>query len=184
MRRYTIPVLFVLEQSLMNEKPKKLPPQSNNNQPVSLVTIVLVIAILGLLATIILRSISPTTRTSETNFKVQSAVDSGTAPIIERVVLREVWRDNLLIVYQDIYFSDADGDAAQVDFTLLETTAEEVYVDDGIVSERPQEQQEGAVHTAIWTCHSGRHTVTLQVELIDQNDNRSAPYQFTVTCRN
>lgn len=162
----------------MSDKPKKVF-QASNKQA-SIVTVVLVMAILALLAVILLRALSPTS-SDEANAET---VNAGTAPVISHVALREVWTDESLVVYQDVYFTDADGDAARVDFTLIETTAEDVYVEDGIISERPEVQREIAIHTGTWTCHSGRHTVTLQVEIIDQNNNRSAAHMFTITCRN
>ena len=167
----------------MDEKPKNLAElPADNSQSVSLVTVILVIAILGLLVSIILRSMPD--NGSDTNDIRGQSVDGGSAPVISRILLREEWQNNTLVVYQDIYFTDADGDASRVDFTLVETTATEVHVEDGIVTERPEAQREGTAHTGTWTCHSGTHTVTLQVALIDQNDNRSADHMFTITCRN
>jgi hypothetical protein len=171
----------------MDKKSKNLPPTPNNQS--SLVSMILVIAILGLLATIIIRALTPAVSdadiTNEQPTTVHDeSIDAGRAPVISRVVLREEWRDDELLVYQDIYFSDVDGDASRVDFTLIETTAENVYIDDGIISARPEVQRTGTLHTATWTCHSGAHTVTLQVELVDQNDQHSAAHLFTITCRN
>jgi hypothetical protein len=171
----------------MDEKSKNLPPNTNNQS--SLVTVILVIAIVVLLGVILIRALtpqSPDIPVIELQPTVTDGqwVDTGSAPVISRVVLREEWRDDELLVYQDIYFSDADGDASRVDFTLIETTAENVYIDDGIISARPEMQRTGTLHTATWTCHSGAHTVTLQVELVDQNDQHSAAHLFTITCRN
>ena len=169
----------------MDEKPKNLAELPDNQpQSVSLVTVILVIAILGVLASIILRSLSGSVAVDSSDIGAQS-INSGSAPVISRVVLREEWQDDVLLVYEDIYFTDADGDASRADFTLVETNAAEVHVEDGIITSRPEEQRQGAVHTATWTCHSGLHYVTLRVGLIDQNDNRSpAEHMFTITCRN
>ena len=170
----------------MDEKPKNLAEIPNNNQSVSLVTVILVIAILGVLASIILRSLtgSEAVESNDTGDVGAQSVTVGSAPVISRVALREEWQDDVLLVYEDIHFSDTDGDASRVDFTLVETNAAEVTIDDGIISERPDAQREGAIHTSTWTCHSGSHTVTLRVALIDQNDNRSDEHLFTITCRN
>jgi hypothetical protein len=170
----------------MDEKPKNLTEIPNNSQSVSLVTVILVIAILGVLASIILRSLSASeaVESSDTGDVGAQSAAVGSAPVISRVALREEWQDDVLLVYEDIHFTDADGDASRVDFTLVETNAAEVTVEDGIISERPDAQREGTVHTATWTCHSGSHTVTLSVALIDQNDNRSDEHLFTITCRN
>ena len=172
----------------MDEKPKNLAELPENNpQSVSLVTIILVIAILGVLASIILRSISDNGEADSSNtsdVRAQS-VNRGSAPVISEVVMREEWQDDELIVYADIHFSDADGDASRVDLTLVETNAGDIYVEDGIISERPADQREGTVHTVVWTCHGGAHLVTLKAALIDQNDNRSSQeHLFTITCRN
>jgi hypothetical protein len=170
----------------MDEKPKNLAEVSNNSQSVSLVTVILVIAILGVLASIILRSLSASNAGAVGNTgdnRAQSVV--GSAPVISRVALREEWQDDVLIVYGDIYFTDADGDASRVDLTLVESNAAEIYVDDGIITALPDEQRQGTVHTLTWTCEGGTHLVTLKVALIDQNDNRSpAEHMFTITCRN
>jgi hypothetical protein len=109
--------------------------------------------------------------------------DSNTAPVISNIMMREEWTDSGLIIFQDIAFTDGDGDAARADFTLVETSYDRVDVKDGIVTEHPTDQRAGAIHTAKWTCSRRNYTVTLQVELIDQNHNRSEPYTFTLTCR-
>ena len=76
----------------MDEKPKNLAELPDNQpQSVSLVTVILVIAILGVLASIIVRSFRSSVDVDSgdrVDVRAQS-INSGSAPVISRVVLRE-----------------------------------------------------------------------------------------------
>lgn len=103
-------------------------------------------------------------------------------PVINALEIREVWEDEVLVIYTDIHFSDADGDASRLELDLLEATREGASVWDGIITVRPAEQRAGATHTFPFDCQ-GTAVYTLGVRLIDQNSNSSKTAEHIITCR-
>jgi hypothetical protein len=104
-------------------------------------------------------------------------------PIIDHTELREDRSPEKLVIFTDIYFKDADGDANFVDYELIRSSVERDFdIRDGHF--RPSSnQKEGTFITGTWTC--GRrinYEVTLAATIYDQAGHKSNVVEYTIKC--
>ena len=122
-------------------------------------------------------TLSPTRSPTRTPTPVPSL-----APVISNVRLRYDKTSNGMVVYQDIYYQDVNGDAYWLDYTLVSTTADSVTIKDGSTRSSSSQQKSGAVDTGVWTCGSGKYSVTLQITVLDEAGHRSNALVYTMNC--
>lgn len=103
-------------------------------------------------------------------------------PAIQFVYLRKDKSSGSLIIYQDVYFVDNEGDVTSWDFEVVSSTIPDVRAEGGTLDIPSAEQKTGAVATGEWGCGDARYTVTLRVTLFDRAGNHSEPYTYTMDC--
>ncbi len=129
---------------------------------------------------------SPTrapTPTSRPSASPTPKAPAGAAPVLQSVKLRNDTSSGSLVIYQDITFSDPDGDAYKMDFELVRATTSGVRVADGTIDTPSQVQKRGATLTGTWTCGGEQYDVTLRVTILDRAGNRSNAIEYTMECR-
>ena len=104
-------------------------------------------------------------------------------PEITNVVVREDASGGSLVIYQDVFFQDHDGDAYLIDWDLVSTTASNVTLSDSYIETSPEEQIAGTFHTAKWACDGSTYTATVRGTVFDRAGNRSDPVEYTLECR-
>jgi uncharacterized protein YraI len=112
---------------------------------------------------------------------VQAPIQSG-IPIIQSVVIRKDRSSGNLVIYQDIHFSDGEGDVNLAHWDIVSSTFPGLATRDGTVTRSSAEQKAGTIHTGIWNCEGKKYTVVLSVTLVDKAGHRSEPYQYTLVC--
>lgn len=103
------------------------------------------------------------------------------APVIESVQLREDSSSGNLVIFQDIYFHDEDGDANQIDYTLI-AGPPGAYVINGPIDIASGRQISGTSMTGTWKCGDVESKVILQVTILDEAGNRSNTMEYTMFC--
>jgi hypothetical protein len=103
-------------------------------------------------------------------------------PAVLRVVEREEVIDGFLYVYDDIYFTDPDGDAVAMTYTPVSSTLPYRLnlTDDPIVA-AAEEQKGEALFTVAGRCWQ-KLELTFESRIVDQAGNRSEPVLFTLSC--
>ena len=104
-------------------------------------------------------------------------------PIITDVKLREETSENDLIIYQDVYFRDPDGDAYYTDWQVTSTTNPEIQVVNGTINSNSEQQMAGTFTTGTWTCGSGTYSVKFWVTILDRAGNESNGFEYTINCK-
>lgn len=126
--------------------------------------------------------IPPTATASPPTAIPVTATPAPGAPRITTVELRSETASGTLIIYQDVHFSDPEGDVVRWEFQVMATTNPNVHVEGGDLDISAVQQILGTVATGEWGCGDATYTVTLQVTLIDRAGHRSAPYEYTMSC--
>jgi hypothetical protein len=125
----------------------------------------------------------PPTQTNIPPTAVPTATINPAVPIIDGVNLRSITTDNLLTIYQDIYFHDRDGDVDYVAYQIIDITpgffAE---TKNGSVDVPAEEQKSGAMFTGQWVCNGAVYDVTLSVTIYDSAGHESNSLPYTVNC--
>jgi len=110
----------------------------------------------------------------------------SSSPIFESITQRENNSDGQLIINEDIYFSDTDGDAYLIQYELVSVSPDlsGVHVQNDSIEASPEQQKNGASKTITWKCGSTNktYTVTLQAQIVDQAGNQSAPFNVIFKC--
>jgi uncharacterized cupin superfamily protein len=106
-----------------------------------------------------------------------------TPPVITSVNLREDWSSpsGNLIVLQDIYFYDEDGDTYGIDYEIISDPSGGTVVD-GSIGASSEQQKAGTVVTGSWQCGGGQYDVVMQVTLLDYAGNVSNSVTYTMNC--
>jgi len=104
-------------------------------------------------------------------------------PVITSVSLREDWSSpsGHLIILQDVYFYDEDGDVYGIDYEIISDPSNGTVVD-GAINASSEEQKAGTVVTGSWQCGGGLYDVTMQVALLDYAGNVSNTVTYTMNC--
>ena len=118
---------------------------------------------------------------SPTQAATATATEQSGVPLVESVLLRNDTSSGQEVIYQDVHFSDSDGDVYRWDFQVISSTNPNVQAEGGTLDIASDLQKVGAVATGTWTC-GGSYTVTLAVTLYDLRGHESLPYQYTMVC--
>jgi len=103
-------------------------------------------------------------------------------PIILRVVERNEVVNGFLWTYQDIYFTDPDGDATTMTYAV--TSSSVTYpldIPDEPIKASAEEQKGEALFTASWVCGMKLNLV-VEDRIMDRAGNLSEPVPFTMSC--
>lgn len=124
-------------------------------------------------------SLSPTPATQPSG----PAQTGSHPPVILRVVEREDVVDGFLFHYEDIYFSDPDGDAAAVTYQLISSTqATPPHFSDDPIESTPAEQKAEALFTVGGMCWMKMELV-FESRIRDLAGNLSEPVPFHLSCQ-
>ena len=103
--------------------------------------------------------------------------------MIKSVQLREDTSSGKLVIYQDIYFYDEDGDANFIDYSLV-SGPPDTYIIDGPIEIESQKQKSGTVMIGTWKCGDAEYRITLQVMILDEIGNQSNTVEYNMVCHN
>ena len=106
----------------------------------------------------------------------------GQAPVVLRVAEREEVLDGFLYVYDDIYFTDPDGDASAATYNLISSTLPyELHFTDDPIEASAEEQKGEALFTVAGRCWQ-KLELAFESRIVDQAGNTSEPVLFTLSC--
>lgn len=110
------------------------------------------------------------------------APGGGQAPVVLRVVERQDVIDGFLYVYDDIYFTDADGDASAVTYTLISSSLPySLAMTDDPIEASAEEQKGEALFTVAGRCWQ-KLELAFESRIVDRAGNRSEPVLFQLSC--
>jgi hypothetical protein len=104
-------------------------------------------------------------------------------PVITAIKLREDSSSGSLIIYQDIYFYDPDGDTNFIQWKVLSSTIADISVTNGSVHASSEEQKAGTFATGTWGCNNGKYSIKFQVTLLDSAGHESNPFEYSIECK-
>jgi hypothetical protein len=106
-------------------------------------------------------------------------------PVILRITERKENKNGELIIYKDIYFTDAAGDAVTVVYKLDSTTIDKVEITNDDILSSPDEQKSEALVTGKWECGTKykNYLVVLEARILDKAGNLSEPVEITFVCQ-
>jgi hypothetical protein len=103
-------------------------------------------------------------------------------PVILRVVEREEVVDGFLYLYEDIYFTDLDGDVDFISFDVASSSLSyPVDVPGGEIDVTAAEQKVGSMITIHWKCYQKMDAV-IESRIRDQAGNLSEPVPLAISC--
>lgn len=115
-----------------------------------------------------------------------STNNTFSSPIFESITQREKNSGGQLIINEDIYFSDTDGDAYLIQYELVSISPDlsGIHVQNDSIEASSEQQKNGASKTITWECGSTNktYTVTLQAQIVDQAGNQSDPFNVIFKC--
>jgi hypothetical protein len=140
--------------------------------------------VLGILLALLLAacsSASPASQQPEPEPAVQPQAGSH-APVILRVEDRREGIDGFLWIYQDIYFTDPDGDAAAMTYQQVSSSLNYPlnFTDDPIEATNAEQKGE-ALFTVTGRCWQ-KLELAFESRIRDEAGNLSKPVLFTMTC--
>jgi hypothetical protein len=140
--------------------------------------------VLGILLALLLTactSASPASQPPEPEPAVQPQAGSH-APVILRVEDRREGIDGFLWIYQDIYFTDPDGDAAAMTYQQVSSSLNYPlnFTDDPIEATNAEQKGE-ALFTVTGRCWQ-KLELAFESRIRDEAGNLSKPVLFTMTC--
>ncbi|MCB9434513.1 MAG: hypothetical protein H6668_21305 [Ardenticatenaceae bacterium] len=116
------------------------------------------------------------------------SADFTNDPVITDLRLRYDTSSGLVVIYQDVFFYDPNGDATIVDWELISVVGgnpNDFIITDGTISIPPAQQQAGAMVTGTFTCpadFTGR--LNMDVTLEDAAAQRSNTVSYSMNCSN
>ncbi|MEE8389926.1 MAG: hypothetical protein V3S14_03895, partial [Anaerolineae bacterium] len=123
-----------------------------------------------------------TPRPIATSTDIPASIQGLDSPVITDVVIRKSTTSSGLVLYQDIYFKDANGDASIVNYEIISSTISNLYIEDGTIDISTGRQKAGTFLTGTWECGDDVYSVVLSVTIIDRSGNHSDPYQYNLDC--
>ena len=106
----------------------------------------------------------------------------GRPPVVRRVVEREQVIDGFQYVYDDIYFTDPDGDAIAMTYNLVSSTLPyRLNLTDDPIEASREEQKGEALFAVAGRCWQ-KLELAFESRIVDQAGNRSEPVLFTLSC--
>jgi pimeloyl-ACP methyl ester carboxylesterase len=109
-----------------------------------------------------------------------AADPSRHTPVITGITERKRWESGVLVFYEDIYFTDSQGDAITVINHLVSSTVSATLTDD-IIRESPEQQKQGAVLTTYIHCRKEYEGV-VEYSIFDAAGNQSNPEIVSFSC--
>jgi hypothetical protein len=110
-----------------------------------------------------------------------TGISGSNVPVIQSVQLREDTSSGKLVIYQDIYFYDEDGDANYIDYSLV-SGPPDTYIIDGPIEIESQKQKSGTAMIGTWKCGDAEYRITLRVMILDEIGNQSNTVEYTMFC--
>ena len=104
------------------------------------------------------------------------------APLIIDITHDQQSSDNGSILFLQIHFQDAEGDAVLLDWELVASTLSGVDVDDDSINLPAAKQMAGATAIAVWECGNMSYTVVLSLSILDLAGNRSDAVEYSFKC--
>lgn len=109
------------------------------------------------------------------------------APTITGVTIRESTENDGLVIYQEINFTDSDGDTNYIKWDLVDISdpseRQFIQITNGTVNAMTDEQKKGTFTLGTWHCEGRVYKITLEATLFDASGNRSQPYQYSIDCK-
>ena len=103
-------------------------------------------------------------------------------PVVRRVVEREEVIDGFLYIYDDIYFTDPDGDAVAMTYTPVSSSLPyRLNLTDDPIEASAEEQKGEALFTVAGRCWQ-KLELAFESRIVDQAGNKSEPVLFTLSC--
>lgn len=87
------------------------------------------------------------------------------------------------LIYIDVRYRDLNGDADYIDWILVNSTTEDVFIYDSYLKDPKEKQINGSSFTGVLYCLGERDIVTIRVILNDKAGNESNPLEFELTCK-
>lgn len=106
---------------------------------------------------------------------------SSHVPVITGITERQQWESGVLVFYEDIYFTDAQGDAITVINHLVSSTMSSATLTDDIVREPSEKQKQGAVLTTYIHCRK-EYEAVVEYSVFDAAGNQSSPETVKFSC--
>lgn len=104
-------------------------------------------------------------------------------PVITALKIREDTSSGSLVIYQDIYFYDSDGDTNFIQWKVLSTTNPNITINNTSVNASSEEQKAGTFTTGTWKCISGTYSIRFQATLLDSAGHESNPIDYSIECK-
>lgn len=104
------------------------------------------------------------------------------APVITDVLLARIKKDAGYDIEQNLFFKDAEGDAAFVSFVVLGTNASHLQVTNHNIRVPADQQIKGGVVRRTWSCVTSPYFVKLRSYVTDAAGNVSRPRDYTLNC--
>ena len=96
---------------------------------------------------------------------------SSHEPVITGITERKRWENGVLVFYEEIYFTDEQGDAITVINYLVSSTASATLIDD-IIREPSEKQKQGAILTTSIHCRK-EYEAVVEYSVFDAAGNQS-----------
>ena len=111
--------------------------------------------------------------------ELQSKPDA-LAPVVRSVVMTEM-SDG--VFDQNFQFSDPDGDAAFMNYVVLQANTSGLRTYANSIDTPSVEQIRGTSRLGQWQCSGGVYFVRFALIITDQAGHASAPYEYVVNCK-
>ncbi|MFT3894832.1 MAG: hypothetical protein QM730_24645 [Anaerolineales bacterium] len=113
--------------------------------------------------------------------------EPSSPPIFDHIDEHNNYSNGQLVINQDVYFSDPNGDATLIQYDMVSIVPDisGIHVEDDPLYASPDEQVAGTYKTIMWECGSSQKTyvVTLRARIFDQAGNQSDPFRVVFSCR-
>jgi hypothetical protein len=115
-----------------------------------------------------------------------SVTQNGSQPTFNYIEQTETDSGSQLVINQDVFFSDPDGDAYLIEYGLISVSANipGFHFENDNIKTLPEQQIQGTYKTITWECGKTRqiYDVTLQAQIVDRAGNRSVPFSVVFKC--
>lgn len=104
------------------------------------------------------------------------------APVISDIKLTKTLKNGSQVIEQNVSYFDPEGDAAFVNWIVLQTNAKNIRVTAGALSTSAEEQKSGANQLGLWDCQGNSYYIKFRVVITDRAGHASEPSDYTVNC--
>lgn len=102
------------------------------------------------------------------------------APVVKGVVMTEMSNG---VFDQNFQFSDPDGDAAFMNYVVLQANTSGLRTYANSIDTPSADQIRGTSRLGQWQCSGGEYFVRFALIITDQAGHASAPYEYVVNCK-